>query len=828
MLPFLSALEYLHLLHIIHRDIKPENLLFTANGTLKVADFGLSIDITQERPVTRVGTLDYMAPEVVICPDKCLPSDNKEKTHLHYTHLVDSWAVGVLGYELTVGRAPFDAGHKKGTIEQILHGQPKFPNWLSEPARHFIQWCLTKDPSKRPTIQQLATHPWITSYAQALRPKVNPSRAESFHDLKHYLKPSPSASAHMHGAMHAVKYGGLCPPVAETSSEEEEDVRGSVGNFSCMSNSSSSNSLVAMGSARSPAASPFAAAATTTGAAAGSGAAAADGAVPASKKPPVGAVGGFFSLATAGTAAEKFRAFVHRCQSVNNLEGLRAAVLNMPPEPSNSCFEPGGRFYQGPFKGPNSSGGASAGGAAVAVEGGEAGSGVPPSPKSVVAAMAGVVASVQVQTPESPKQQQKKVAGGMHDSSSSWSYHSQNSSGSPHAVSPGGGAAAAGNGVMDGVPGGKCSSSSSGRQLSADSRSRVEQQQQHVVAAEGLKVPPPIASMVHSDSCKSLHQKSFEGMESPTSQDMVTSPIAAVQSLKQDMRSNGDGCGGVTAAAGVGGWPAAGKLVTADTSAPMLSPQGSQGSASSNSGGSVRSCTFMSASGSSMSGTSTMSYSSGEGSSGWAAPAPVPATMNGCSPMDAPQPPSPPTLPRDESFRNLAFQANPFAQQQAQHQQQQLQQQQQAQPMEGLQVRLGSGGSPRPGSAVPVAASVSAASLAGLGSNSSSSNGYGNQLVGGAAQSATCGGPTVHVVADCRPVSSGVAAVVAAVDAKGLAAGGDGVTCSAVAPQEGAVAVTAVNDVAAGGENGGLSGLYGSPGAAGLQCFGFLKTAQNP
>ena len=47
--------KYLHGLAIIHRDIKPENLLFTSTGALKVADFGLSIDVTQERPVTRVG-----------------------------------------------------------------------------------------------------------------------------------------------------------------------------------------------------------------------------------------------------------------------------------------------------------------------------------------------------------------------------------------------------------------------------------------------------------------------------------------------------------------------------------------------------------------------------------------------------------------------------------------------------------------------------------------------------------------------------------------------------------------------------------------------------
>ncbi len=48
-----------------------------------------------------------MAPEVLRCPPKNLPQENKNNRSLHYTNSVDAWAVGVFAYELIVGVAPF-------------------------------------------------------------------------------------------------------------------------------------------------------------------------------------------------------------------------------------------------------------------------------------------------------------------------------------------------------------------------------------------------------------------------------------------------------------------------------------------------------------------------------------------------------------------------------------------------------------------------------------------------------------------------------------------------------------------------------------------------
>lgn len=66
--PLLRAVEHAHSRGVIHRDIKPENIFLSEGDQVLLGDWGLSIDNVQERPVSRVGTLDYMAPEVLRAP----------------------------------------------------------------------------------------------------------------------------------------------------------------------------------------------------------------------------------------------------------------------------------------------------------------------------------------------------------------------------------------------------------------------------------------------------------------------------------------------------------------------------------------------------------------------------------------------------------------------------------------------------------------------------------------------------------------------------------------------------------------------------------------
>jgi Tol biopolymer transport system component len=142
-----DGLDAAHERGIVHRDLKPSNIKVTADGVVKLLDFGLakplreSPDVTQSPTVANdsvvgvlLGTVSYMSPEQA----RGRPVDKR----------TDVWSFGCVFYEMLTGRTPFAAETISDTIAAVLGREP---NWSALPAStpHYVHLvlrrCLAKD-----------------------------------------------------------------------------------------------------------------------------------------------------------------------------------------------------------------------------------------------------------------------------------------------------------------------------------------------------------------------------------------------------------------------------------------------------------------------------------------------------------------------------------------------------------------------------------------------------------------------------------------------------------------------------------------------------------
>ncbi|KAN0041267.1 hypothetical protein ACTFIV_003804 [Dictyostelium citrinum] len=151
----LQGLAYLHSVRKIHRDIKAGNILMNHKGESKLADFGVSgqLSDTMAKRQTVIGTPFWMAPEVI--------------QEIGYDYKADIWSYGITCIEMAESKPPLFNVHPMRVIFMIPNPSRPPPK-LTEPDKwspefnDFLAKCLTRKPELRPSAEELLKHPFIT------------------------------------------------------------------------------------------------------------------------------------------------------------------------------------------------------------------------------------------------------------------------------------------------------------------------------------------------------------------------------------------------------------------------------------------------------------------------------------------------------------------------------------------------------------------------------------------------------------------------------------------------------------------------------------------
>lgn len=180
-----DALAASHADGVVHRDLKPANVLLRQYGGQMhplLTDFGIA-RLADSPGLTRtqefVGTPAYVAPE---------SAEGRPQTSA-----VDIYGAGILLYELVTGRPPFSGGSALEVLHQHLSAEPRRPSTVPDPLWTVIERCLSKNPDRRPSAENLARG--LRVVAEGIGVHANSAQIAAADNVGALLLPDPAPAA---------------------------------------------------------------------------------------------------------------------------------------------------------------------------------------------------------------------------------------------------------------------------------------------------------------------------------------------------------------------------------------------------------------------------------------------------------------------------------------------------------------------------------------------------------------------------------------------------------------------------------------------------------
>lgn len=155
----LKGLEYIHAQRKIHRDLKSANILVTHDYGIKIADFGVSAQLSRTMPERNsfMGTPYWMAPEVI-------------ESETSYSTSVDIWSMGIVMFELLTGSPPHRKLNPTEAMFKIVKEPPPrlYGKWFSRDVMDLVNRCLVKNPELRPSATDLLASKCLQARANSV------------------------------------------------------------------------------------------------------------------------------------------------------------------------------------------------------------------------------------------------------------------------------------------------------------------------------------------------------------------------------------------------------------------------------------------------------------------------------------------------------------------------------------------------------------------------------------------------------------------------------------------------------------------------------------